>query len=387
MPRLTLLLLLALAAGCAATRPSGTLSPISARVTNEAVARDALTLDAWAGRITVQRADAGRDPAQRAYAIARAGAWLAWARDAYAWDPRDGAADAALAEVRHLVAALEDDSASLATLGVVPRLDGARPALWVALDSARRGTAPMQAPATLAGAELALARAAHLSRAATGDATLRGMRTGNERECEMRLQVALAERLLASLRPAEPARVAVVLQAEPAPRVTRASARPMQRVVHFAVNSSGLARASRATLGEVVEMLRSHPGVNLVIEGFTDARGNAAHNRELAVRRADAVRRFLDGAGLALGRVTIAGLGADSTAGASSSAAAFARDRRVTLAFTDPDGQPLTLAGYQSFDADHDRDLQIEQQKQQPRRQRGARSSARTMSSLRNAPR
>ena len=125
-------------------------------------------------------------------------------------------------------------------------------------------------------------------------------------------------------------------------------------------------------------MLRTHPGVNVVIEGYTDSRGRPERNRELAVRRAEAVRRFLAESQLTLGRVTAAGMGADSSAAGHASAEAFARDRRVTLVFTHPDGTPLTPATYQLFDIDRESDLQVEQQHRP--RPRATRPALRTSS-------
>jgi outer membrane protein OmpA-like peptidoglycan-associated protein len=335
---------------------------------------------------------------------ARAAAWLDYARDAYAWDPRDGAADTALAETRRLVLALESGSTP-EPRALVPATDPrARPDLWATLDRARGGAAVSAAPASLAVAEVALVRAARLVRVSPEGPGVRIM-TDTERDCQLQQQVATAERLLNGLSDVPPATVvavapipspdhAVMLQGASVPATAvRRIAPPaagtlkhgVERRVHFAVGSSELALASRVTLGEVIAMLRTHPGVNLVIEGYTDSRGRAQGNRELAVRRADAVRQFLDEAQVDLGRVTIAGIGADSAAAPHASAEAFARDRRVTLAFTDADGTPLTAAAYQLYDIDHERDLQVEQRRRTT--VRGTRSAPRTPSASRSIPR
>ena len=403
------LALLAFASGCAGSRAPGALSPIGARVTNEVLAEDALTFDAWSQRVAAvqqssQPATGGRAE-RRAYAAARAGAWLGYARESYAWDPRDATTDRALDETRRIVVALEGDT--LPELGMLPMAADkrARPDLWLALDRARTGAAMRTAPAALADAEVALVRASRLSSDAAADAMRARPLSDFERACELLQQVATAERLIATMGTREPEQVVTLAgmrSAEPAPMPlvvpvlrempalapTAATAtaaatktlpaddgrRPLQRVVHFAVNSSMLALSSRVTLGEVIAILRSHPRVSLVIEGYTDARGNEVTNRGLAVRRAEAVRRFLDRAQLDLGRVTLAGIGTDSTARANVSAERRARDRRVTLAFTGPDGRPLTVAAYRALDMNHGRDLQVEQGAR--RRTRAARPMA-----------
>lgn len=412
------LALLALASGCAGVRPQGALSPIGARVTNEVLAEDALTFDAWARRVAMVQQSGGPGAERRTYAAARAKAWLGYARESYAWDPRDATADRALDETRRIVVALEGDT--LPELGAVPLAadSRARPDLWLALDRARDGAAMRTAPVALADAEVALVRASRITSTAAGESV--GLRPMSEfeRACELLLHVATAERLIAGMGgsaqavAALPVRVmppvtplsftapSVVLAGQPAPALSLPSAslvavapvaapsvvvpvasaavsavrRPVRRVVHFALSSSELAMPSRLTLGEVIAMLRSHPGLNLVIEGFTDWRGTERHNRELALRRAFAVRRYLEKSSFDLGRVSVAALGTDSIARRSASKREYALDRRVTLTFTRANGEPLTLAAYHALDIDSERDLQVEQDRR--RRIRAGRPTA-----------
>ena len=363
--------LLALGA-CAPMRHPGALSPIGGRVTNEVIASDAMTLESWLRRANALRESPATAPGgARAYAAARAAAWATWARDAYNMDPRDDAADQALAEARRLVVALERDSVPLDA--ELPRTGGERTRedLWTVLDDARHGTAVTTAPVALADAELALVRANHLSTVFVADGErVQGM-AAVQRACEADVQTRRAIQLLAALRPADPALLVVALQAQPvlpapllAPAMPRvlapAPVHAVKAVVHFAVGSSELAPESRITLGEVIAMLRTHPGVNLVLEGFTDPRGDSDRNRALAIRRGEAVRHFLEAANLELGRVSVAGIGTEAAAARHATAALFARDRRVTLAFTDSTGAPLTVEAFRSHDVDHDRDLQLE---------------------------
>lgn len=56
---------------------------------------------------------------------------------------------------------------------------------------------------------------------------------------------------------------------------------------------------SKTLLTDLVTMLKAHPElVHLSIEGHTDARGSAAHNKDLSDRRAAAVGTWLAGHGL-----------------------------------------------------------------------------------------
>jgi outer membrane protein OmpA-like peptidoglycan-associated protein len=377
--------LVALAGACAPMRQPGALSPISSRVTNEVIADDAHAFDMWSHRVSVLApATDAADP--RGYVIARAAAWLAYARDAYASDPRDGASDVALAETRRLVLALEAGTLPDVTTLPAPVDSRARADLWAIADEARLGAPRLSAPVALATAEVALVRASRLAGSDPSNGAASHPMTDVERACEMQAQLTIAERLLTSFRSspvalAAPAAV-VALQGEPAvPLVVPRAPLPMpgptrhgvERAVHFAVNSSDLALSSRITLGEVIAMLRTHPRANLVIRGFTDPRGGRHLNRDLAVRRTESVRRFLDAATLDLGRVTMEGIGTDSSAAQHASVESFARDRRVTLAFTGADGQPLTVTEFQALDMDHERDLQVETGRS---RMRGAHAAA-----------
>jgi outer membrane protein OmpA-like peptidoglycan-associated protein len=286
-------------------------------------------------------------------------------------DPRDDAADQALGEARRLVVALERDSLPVDAELPRTRAERTREDLWSALDDARRGTAIATSPAVLADAELALVRAGHFSTVFVADGErVQGM-AAVQRACEADVQTRRATQLIATLRPVDVAPMVVVLQAQPLlPTVVPAPVDPtifttgpvnaLKAVVHFAVGSSALARESRKTLDEVIAKLRTHPGVNVVLEGFTDPRGDSVQNRALAVRRGEAVRQFLETANLELGRVSVAGIGTEASAARHSTAALFARDRRVTLAFTDSTGAPLTVAAFRSYGVDHERDLQVE---------------------------
>lgn len=48
-------------------------------------------------------------------------------------------------------------------------------------------------------------------------------------------------------------------------------------------------------LAEVAALLRRHPGRRVVVEGHTDAKGDDRYNLRLSERRAEAVRRWLQG--------------------------------------------------------------------------------------------
>lgn len=85
-----------------------------------------------------------------------------------------------------------------------------------------------------------------------------------------------------------------------------------------------------ATLGAVLGILQTHPEITKVrIEGHTDDQGAAAANKRLSQGRADSVKRWLVGKGIAAGRLATAGFGQDKPLAPNDSDANRAKNRRV----------------------------------------------------------
>jgi outer membrane protein OmpA-like peptidoglycan-associated protein len=350
-------------AACAPAMKPGALSPVNARVTNEVLDADQHTLDAWARRVAALGATTTAATPERAYMAARAAAWLGFARDAYAADPRDSTADRALAQTRYLVRALETKT-PLPAEGTASIPAGPSASLWGTLDSLRRSGAAVVAPAALAEAEGALVRAAYLASAPPATGTLLVRNAANAaRDCDIQLQLTRAEQLVMGLRGngttiasgivplPVPASTAFSVQlageaATPAPSITvrgptiamaADTLPPMELVVHFAAKSSALTTESRAALDDVIAGLRAHRAARISFEGYTGKRVGERFDRALAGRRAATVQRYLAAAQLDLARLTVAGR--------SSNAAPGARDARMMLSFIGADGRSLTLEG------------------------------------------
>lgn len=88
---------------------------------------------------------------------------------------------------------------------------------------------------------------------------------------------------------------------------------------------------SAATLDEVVTLLANEPSWRITIEGHTDATGSAAHNQTLSEQRAEAVRAYLVGRGIAAERLTATGFGASQPVADNATELGRARNRRVEL--------------------------------------------------------
>lgn len=97
----------------------------------------------------------------------------------------------------------------------------------------------------------------------------------------------------------------------------------------FGSGSASLTAQAQASLRTLAGQL---PGSGrLRIEGHTDSQGADAANQALSKRRADAVRRALEDAGIAPGRLSAAGLGETRPVADNGSADGRARNRRVEI--------------------------------------------------------
>ncbi len=102
--------------------------------------------------------------------------------------------------------------------------------------------------------------------------------------------------------------------------------------VAFAFNSAVLLDSSHAQIETVARWLKRNPEQNIVLEGHADSSGPAAHNEDLAARRADMVRLHLMGHGISSDRVLVIVFGEAKAKRMQSPI-----DRRVVLhATTDP---------------------------------------------------
>ncbi len=100
--------------------------------------------------------------------------------------------------------------------------------------------------------------------------------------------------------------------------------------VFFETDKAVIKSESHAILDEVAEVLVNHPELqHLRIEGHTDSVGDAAYNKDLSQRRADAVRDYLIAHGVEGSRITAVGFGEEKLLVEEHSEADRAKNRRV----------------------------------------------------------
>jgi outer membrane protein OmpA-like peptidoglycan-associated protein len=341
MPRLlgSTLALLTLVAACAPVRPSpGALAPVPARTTNEILAADLATIDAWERRRVALLSNDGADLAARTVVLARAGAWLAFAREVYVERPRAPDADDALAEARRLIesasgtmtaaSAAAPAATPTALLATAERLS---PELWKRLRELEASPDASTRVTTLADAEIELVRA---------------VVSNSSLLCAPSRHLARAGRLFMG-------EEAVVTLAGGLRLDAPDELRKKARTVHFALASDMLHEPSAGLLDGVADAMREHPELSLVIEGHADPRGEDMGNVMLSGRRAERVRQLLVAGGVDENRVMVRMFGARQRNGRGTTVLDYARDRRVQLRFVRADGTELPAIEDES-------DLQIE---------------------------
>ncbi len=121
--------------------------------------------------------------------------------------------------------------------------------------------------------------------------------------------------------------------AAPAPKLVEVTAEGIQILqrVEFENNKSKIkGKQSFAVLDAVVAVLKSNPGIKLVeVQGHTDNKGVAANNKKLSQERAEAVKKYLVGKGIAAERLTAVGYGDEQPVADNKTDKGRATNRRV----------------------------------------------------------
>jgi peptidoglycan-associated lipoprotein len=99
--------------------------------------------------------------------------------------------------------------------------------------------------------------------------------------------------------------------------------------VYFAFDSAVLREPSRRVLRQQAAWLERNPDARVTVEGHADERGTREYNLALGARRAEAVRAYLVGLGVAPGRLDTISYGEERPAVAGSNEESWARNRRA----------------------------------------------------------
>jgi outer membrane protein OmpA-like peptidoglycan-associated protein len=99
----------------------------------------------------------------------------------------------------------------------------------------------------------------------------------------------------------------------------------------FATGKSEIKSGATANLDRLTAFMTEYPERTAAIEGFTDSMGSEEYNQDLSERRADSVKRYLVGQGVATSRLSSAGRGENAPVADNESAAGRQQNRRVEV--------------------------------------------------------
>lgn len=101
------------------------------------------------------------------------------------------------------------------------------------------------------------------------------------------------------------------------------------RIIEFESGSAILAVSGTQILDEMVVAMNQVQGKNIKIIGHTDSTGDAKHNMQLSLQRAEAVKNYLMGKNIAAARLTTVGLGSEKPVADNNTADGRKKNRRI----------------------------------------------------------
>ncbi len=101
--------------------------------------------------------------------------------------------------------------------------------------------------------------------------------------------------------------------------------------ITFKTDSADINAGFYATLNSVAKVLNKYDNSTVMVMGFTDSTGSAAHNQTLSQNRASAVAAYLQGQGVKSNRFEILAMGASNPIADNSTAAGRQQNRRVEI--------------------------------------------------------
>jgi len=117
-------------------------------------------------------------------------------------------------------------------------------------------------------------------------------------------------------------------------RAVAAARATLEQMVFFDYDMSEIRSDAAEVLRAKVGILRASPQVQFRIEGHADERGSTEYNLALGNRRAEAVKQFLVGFGLAENRFTTVSYGEERPLAQGSNETSWARNRRAQFQIT-----------------------------------------------------
>jgi len=104
---------------------------------------------------------------------------------------------------------------------------------------------------------------------------------------------------------------------------------------NFDTDKATLTPVAHQRLDKLVADAQGHSFKQVEVDGYTDARGSAAHNMDLSDRRANSVAEYLRAQGLQAGKWSVRGHGKADPVASNATSDGRARNRRVEIGLTE----------------------------------------------------
>ncbi len=112
--------------------------------------------------------------------------------------------------------------------------------------------------------------------------------------------------------------------------------------VLFDIDKADLKPGGVQTVERLAEFMKEYENYRVRVEGYTDSTGEASYNRDLSLRRAQAVRDELLQEGISADRIEVQGFGEEYPKATNTSAAGRQENRRVEIVISDREGNIQT---------------------------------------------
>ena len=107
-----------------------------------------------------------------------------------------------------------------------------------------------------------------------------------------------------------------------------------ENAVRFDLNKSSLTPQAQANLDKLIPVFKEYGDTNIEIFGYTDSSGKPEYNLTLSEKRAESVKMYLIGKGLAASRFKTSGFGIADPIAPNDTPEGMAKNRRVEFAIT-----------------------------------------------------